>query len=624
MLSSNHGLGAPAPPRIQLCDSSSAAGDFTKWTVPAAGAPAAPITVSIAGNGSNCLITASQVGPGNTKCDPTGKGCATIGACAGAPLFSVKGADIVTASGTVCIDFEQGVAVQLYPCVQSSNQGWHFDAESGKIVSTDTAFNGAYIGLSSDGNCKPFGPPAPAPPAPPAPRNPYCVNYHPIHDGNVYDPSGPLLDATGLWHTWEDDGAWSHWTSKDLIHWSGSFRDNTTHFGGDTGSVSPTPSGVYAFWPIMGGPDRGWIGSAKATDATLTNWDQRGKTVPQPKRINAGYRDPVRAFKFGEKWFQGVGCGSKEVGAQFCIFEAKDDTLMEFTDQGSLYTTNVTYGNVDGNIVWQPQNVSANMMECPDLFPLGDKWVLIGSLYKTNQWWVGDMVADAGGVPRFTPDQVGILDYGNGYAAKTGSTMEQSGTTRRVVFGFTGWSEPTTAPGCGRSLIMPRDLSVSGTRLVINPVPETAVLRVAGTHTSGATTPLAKGSQVEIRVTCPFTTAPSTGKTHVRVLSGADGSYTEIGYDFSVQAFYADHSKCCDAANTIVQRAPLSTKLMAGGLNMTVFVDGGTIESFANGMVITPLVSPSVKIAPEDRASAFDAGPLASSGCTVDSWQQKY
>ena len=63
----------------------------------------------------------------------------------------------------------------------------------------------------------------------------------------------------------------------------------------------------------MGGPDRGWIGSAKATDATLTNWDQRGKTVPQPKRINAGYRDPVRAFKFGEKWFQGVGCGSKEV-----------------------------------------------------------------------------------------------------------------------------------------------------------------------------------------------------------------------------------------------------------------------------------------------------------------------
>ena len=59
----------------------------------------------------------------------------------------------------------------------------------------------------------------------------FCPQYHPIHDGNVYDPSGPILDNSGLWHTWEDDGAWSHWTSRDLIHWSGSFTQNTTHFG---------------------------------------------------------------------------------------------------------------------------------------------------------------------------------------------------------------------------------------------------------------------------------------------------------------------------------------------------------------------------------------------------------
>ena len=38
----------------------------------------------------------------------------------------------------------------------------------------------------------------------------FCPQYHPIHYGNVYDPSGPILDNSGLWHTWEDDGAWSH------------------------------------------------------------------------------------------------------------------------------------------------------------------------------------------------------------------------------------------------------------------------------------------------------------------------------------------------------------------------------------------------------------------------------
>ena len=117
----------------------------------------------------------------------------------------------------------------------------------------------------------------------------------------------------------------------------------------------------------MGGVGKGQIGSAKATDATMTSWEHRGPTIPMPSRINAGYRDPVRAFNYSGKWWQGVGCGSKEVGAQFCIFEAEDDTLAKFTDRGSLYTTNVTYGEVDGNIVWQPNNVSANMMECPDL-----------------------------------------------------------------------------------------------------------------------------------------------------------------------------------------------------------------------------------------------------------------
>ena len=42
-----------------------------------------------------------------------------------------------------------------------------------------------------------------------------------------------------------------------------------------------------------------------------------------------------------------------------------------------------------------------------------------------------------------TPTQVGVLDYGNGYAAKSGSAWVQSGGARRLLFGFTGWQEPT-------------------------------------------------------------------------------------------------------------------------------------------------------------------------------------
>ena len=453
--------------------------------------------------------------------------------------------------------------------------------------------------------------------------SPFCPKLHPIRDGGVYDPSGPLIAQDGVFHVWEDEGAWSHWTSTDLVHWSGSFKNGTTNFGGDTGSVSPTPSGVYAFWPIMSGQGKGSIGSAKSLDSNnLDVWQHRGPTIPMPKRIDAGFRDPVRAFQFGEKWFVGVGCGSNAAGAQFCLFEADDDTLSNFSDRGSLYTTNTTYGYVDNNIVWQPKNVTANMMECPDLFPLGDKWVLLGSLYKTNQFWVGALSADSDGVPRFTPENVGILDYGNGYAAKTGSTFKQSGESRRLLFGFTGWSEPTNAPGCGRSLIFPRELSLSGKHLVINPAPELANLRKPGTATD---TP-AEGSQIELRVLCSFDEAPNSGKVAVKTLGSPDGkSFLEIGFDFGSRDLYVDHSLCCNDDNNIVQRAPVPEELLNGGLNLTIFVDGALVEAFGNGRVITPLVSPDAASGggPDVRRTTVEKTNV-SVACDISSWQLEY
>jgi len=530
------------------------------------------------------------------------------------PTFSINSNKTitVTSEGPVkgyCMDLRAGHFMQLYPCVGSLNQQWSIDSES-RLVAADRTCIGA---------C------SMAPTPPPVP--PFCARYHPIHDPGVYDPSGPLLDERGVWHTWEDRGAWSHWTSKDLIHWNGSFTKGTTDFGGDTGSVSPTSSGVYAFWPIMGGPGKGAIGSAVAADEGLTTWTHRGPTIPMPTRINTGYRDPVRAFEYNGKWYVGVGCGSKAEGAQFCLFEASDDTLLNFTDRGSLYTTNVTYGYVDGNIVWQPTNVSANMMECPDLFPLGDKWVLIGSLYKTNQWWVGTL---SGNPPRFTPENVGILDYGNGYAAKTGSTWVQSGQTRRLVFGFTGWQEPTMPSGCGRALIIPRELHVDDatSTLMTSPIKELEVLREPASHlyhsglTSSSAVTLAKGSQVEVQLTCTGITSGTKGKVGVRTLATTDGeAYTEIGYDFDAQAMYADHSHCCAKPNTIVQRAPFSVR--GATIEMAIYVDGGLIEAFMGGRVITPLVAPDINAgAPEDRHTTLVVP--AGVQCDASSWKLTY
>ena len=86
------------------------------------------------------------------------------------------------------------------------------------------------------------------PPPKPTPRSRFCPRLHPIGGPKVFDPSGPLLDNNGTWHLWQDQGGWSIFTSRDLMHWHGNLS-SSTHFNGLTGSVSPTPSGVFAFWP---------------------------------------------------------------------------------------------------------------------------------------------------------------------------------------------------------------------------------------------------------------------------------------------------------------------------------------------------------------------------------------
>jgi len=209
----------------------------------------------------------------------------------------------------------------------------------------------------------------------------------------------------------------------------------------------------------------------------------------------------------------------------------------------------------------------------------------------------------------------------------------QSGSTRRLVFAFTGWKEPTMPEGCGRALVIPRDLTLLGSDLMVAPIPEVAVLRVPASHLvaraaasgSGA---IAAGSQVEVQLLCRIGAAPwpTTGKTGIRTLSTADGTqYTEIGYDWATQHFYVDHSHCCSATpRALLQTAPLPVANLGSSLNMTVYVDGGLIESFLKGKVITPLVAPDPLAAlPEARVTTV----LETSGgvtCSVESWQLAY
>jgi len=230
------------------------------------------------------------------------------------------------------------------------------------------------------------------------------------------------------------------------------------------------------------------------------------------------------------------------------------------------------------------------------------------------------------------PHSPSPLPQGNGYAAKTGSTFASLPGDRRVVFGFTGWSEPSQPHGCGRALIIPRDITLGadGVTPRISPIPELQALRVPGSEVraggarrGGA---LAGGAQVWVALLCSFAPAspPSAGAVFARVLATPDGAeFTEVGYDFAAQALYVNHSLSnARAPNAVVQRAPAPSASLGGLVNVTLLVDGGLIESFLNGLVtITALVDPSNATHPAQRLSSLGAAPAGVDCSTATSWR---
>ena len=72
---------------------------------------------------------------------------------------------------------------------------------------------------------------------------------------------------------------------------------------------------------------------------------------------------------------------------------------------------------------------SGDMWECPELFPLGAKHVLIFSTQGKTHWKVGELDLKE---MLFHPEKEGILDYGSDYAAKT--QLDANG--QRILWGW--------------------------------------------------------------------------------------------------------------------------------------------------------------------------------------------
>jgi beta-fructofuranosidase len=375
--------------------------------------------------------------------------------------------------------------------------------------------------------------------------------------GWMNDPNGPFF-WKGEYHMfyqynpdkpYHADMHWGHAVSKDLVHWrdlpialaptpGGSDKDGC--WTGCTVDHDGVPTIIYTGVR----PEVQCI--ARSTDDMITWQKYEGNPVigaPPEGLTVTGFRDPC-AWKEGGTWYVIIGSGVKDAGGTALLYKSKD--LINWEYMHPLCECDTKY----------------TMYECPDFFPLGDRYVLVTSPYDGTHWAVGTY-ADH----RFTPEKRGKIDWDNLYYAAKSMSDDRG---RRIIWGWIRESRPVEEQikaGWSGVLSLPRILTLASDNTVcIEPAPELESLR--GHHWSFRDIELAPSDELPlggvqgdcIEVTARF--APNDAKTFGVVVQGTNA----IAYDREKQQ---------------IANAPLELATDED-LVLRIYVDRSVTEVFAN------------------------------------------
>lgn len=317
-------------------------------------------------------------------------------------------------------------------------------------------------------------------------RNRPRLHIHP-EAGWLNDPNG-LCHVDGTYHVFyqynpagpfHDDIHWGHASSPDLIQWCHEpVALRPTPNGPDRGGCwsgcivddHGIPTAVYT--GIGSGPHDAGVTLARSDRSlrdwqTDTNWRISGPDNPDITLV----RDPF-VFTFNGRRYAVQGGGGFDASPQLLLYSCDD--LDSWRYIGPLLTT---ADPVAARIC------EANLWECPNLFQLGGRWVLLLSLWRNDilsgvRYLVGDLtVADDG--LRFTASTGGALDDGPDFYAPQ-VLIEPD----RVLLWGWSWESKNRdqraidAAGWAGTLTTPRELVLIDGHVVQQPAAEVAQLRV--------------------------------------------------------------------------------------------------------------------------------------------------
>jgi beta-fructofuranosidase len=287
-----------------------------------------------------------------------------------------------------------------------------------------------------------------------------------------YNPAAPI----------HGDVHWGHASSPDLITWTDEPialrpRPGTVDAGGCwSGCIvddQGVPTAIYTGVPTSAF-DAGVV--LARSDRTLREWQQGDRQLAGPPN-DLGIRevrDPF-VFPFDGHRYAIVGAGSISGPPNVLLYGCDD--LTDWHEFGTL---------LNGDDPIAADVAPAHIWECPNLFRLADRWVLLLSLWRSEnesyvlagvRYLTGDLIVESERL-RFVPTAGGQVDTGPTFYAPQVLVSDD-----RVLLWAWAWEgaerglDEITAAGWAGVLTFPRELSLDGDQLKSRPAAELTRLR---------------------------------------------------------------------------------------------------------------------------------------------------
>ncbi len=432
-----------------------------------------------------------------------------------------------------------------------------------------------------------------------AAQDPLRLHYHLMAPAYwVNDPCG-LVEFRGEYHLFYQFNPyapvwghmhWGHARSRDLIHWEhlpialAPSEPYDTHPRGGIFTGCAMADGeelkvIYCGSTGEGSDLRQVQCLAVSRDGIHFTKDADNPVIAEPPpEGSANFRDP-NIWRHGGHWYMVLGT-CRDGKGKAVLYRSEDMKHWEYK-----------------SVLAESDGTLGTMWECPDFFPLEDKYVLLFSPMGLGAvkgiYLVGDLDYETG---RFTWQIRGEMDYGCEYYAP--QTFEDS-QGRRIMFGWLNswewmpWFQdfgPTVQQNWCGAISLPRVLSLDQTgHLRFTPVREAESLREEHFHWESAVLHpgerlidhKAGGVSLEIALTCDLqrTTAGEFGL--ILRANETTGCQTVLRYITKTGELIFDRSRAdgCSAQGSQC----ICPADALGRISFRVYVDSSCVEVYGNG-----------------------------------------